>query len=159
VGPYVDVVAPGDEVLAAAPGRGHQKVQGTSYAAPFVSATAALIRQYRPELSAAQVVDRIVATADPAPGGGHNDAYGNGVLNPYRAVTETGAAARSEPTETVPAGRADPAVAAREDRRAAAREKAWWVAGVAGGLAGVVMLLAVVLPSGARRRWRPAGLG
>ncbi|MFD0822447.1 type VII secretion-associated serine protease mycosin, partial [Micromonospora zhanjiangensis] len=70
VGPYVDVVAPGSGILAAGPGRGQQSQEGTSYAAPFVSATAALVRQYRPELTAAQVAERIVATADPAAGGG-----------------------------------------------------------------------------------------
>ncbi|MBM0235840.1 type VII secretion-associated serine protease mycosin, partial [Micromonospora sp. STR1_7] len=90
-GPYVDLVAPGSEVLVAAPGQGHQRVEGTSYAAPFVAATAALLRQYRPELTAAQVAERIIATADPAPGPGHGGGYGAGVLNPYRAVTETGA--------------------------------------------------------------------
>ena len=87
VGPYVDVVAPGGGVLAAAPGRGHRKQEGTSYAAPFVSATAALVRQYWPRLTAAQVVERILATADPAPAGERSAAYGRGVLNPYRAVT------------------------------------------------------------------------
>lgn len=65
-GPYIDLVAPGSEVLTAAPGAGHHRVEGTSYAAPFVAATAALLREYRPELTAAQVAERIVATADPA---------------------------------------------------------------------------------------------
>ncbi|MBO4159882.1 type VII secretion-associated serine protease mycosin [Micromonospora antibiotica] len=157
VGTYVDLVAPGSEVLMAAPGQGHQRAEGTSYAAPFVAATAALLRQYRPELSAAEVTRRIVGTTDPAPGG-RRGGYGAGVLNPYRAVVETGTgpgpAARS--TLALPAERADPALLARQHRRAAARDRALLVATVTGGALAVAVLLAVVLPRGGRRRWHPA---
>jgi type VII secretion-associated serine protease mycosin len=157
-GPYVDLVAPGSAVLTAAPGQGHHRVEGTSYAAPFVAATAALLRQYRPELSAAQVAERIAATADPAPGAGRGGGYGAGVLNPYRAVTETGGGRSAGPrTVAVLADdRADPATLARQARRAVARDRALLVTAIVGTAAGVVVLLAVVLPRGARRRWRPA---
>ena len=156
VGSYVDLVAPGGAVLAAAPGRGHKEQDGTSYATPFVSATAALVREYRPDLSAPEVAERIIATTDPAPGG-QGAAYGNGVLNPYRAVTETTAAGRRAPAGALPEDRADPAEVARNGRRSVAQERALWVAGAAGGVAALALLLAVVLPQGARRRWRPAG--
>ncbi|MCX4468799.1 type VII secretion-associated serine protease mycosin [Micromonospora sp. NBC_01655] len=158
VGPYVDLVAPGGEVLTAAPGQGHHRVEGTSYAAPFVAATAALVRQYRPELTAAEVSQRIVATADPAPGDGSGDGYGAGVLNPYRAVTETGAgpAGRKQGAGALPADRPDPALLARQARRAAARDRALAVAAGTGTAMAGVVLLAVVLPRAARRRWRPA---
>ncbi|MFJ6196557.1 type VII secretion-associated serine protease mycosin [Micromonospora sp. NPDC092111] len=157
-GPYVDLVAPGSDVLMAAPGQGHQRAEGTSYAAPFVAATAALVRQYRPELTAAQVARRIVGTADPAPGGDRGG-YGAGVLNPYRAVVETGAGPvpAARPVAALPADRPDPAVLAQRHRRAAARDRALLVATVTGAVAAVAVLLAVVLPCGARRRWHPAG--
>ncbi|GAB3948080.1 hypothetical protein GCM10027614_44470 [Micromonospora vulcania] len=157
-GPYVDLVAPGTEVLTAAPGQGHHRVEGTSYAAPFVAATAALLRQYRPELTAVQVAERIVATVDPAPGPGHGGGYGAGVLNPYRAVTETGGGRAASPGAVVTLAdvRADPAVVARQARRATARDRALLVGTVIGAAAVVVALLALVLPRGARRRWRPA---
>ncbi|MGW4500265.1 type VII secretion-associated serine protease mycosin, partial [Micromonospora sp. NPDC004336] len=152
-GAYVDLVAPGSDVLMAAPGQGHHRAEGTSYAAPFVSATAALLRQYRPELTAAEVARRIVATADPAPGRGGG--YGAGVLNPYRAVTETGggAAERSRPATALADDRADPALVAQRARRAAARDRALLVAGVGGAAVAVAALLALVVPRGARRRW------
>ncbi|NES13290.1 MULTISPECIES: type VII secretion-associated serine protease mycosin [Micromonospora] len=155
-GPYVDLVAPGSDVLMAAPGQGHQRAEGTSYATPFVAATAALLRQYRPELSAAEVAGRIVAGTDPAPGRG--DGYGAGVLNPYRAVVESPGpvAARPEQRAALAVERPDPAGAAQRTRRLAARDRALLVAGVTGAAATVVALLAVVLPRGARRRWRPA---
>ncbi|MER7439870.1 type VII secretion-associated serine protease mycosin [Micromonospora avicenniae] len=153
-GPYVDLVAPGSDVLTAAPGRGHHRAEGTSYAAPFVAATAALLREYQPRLSAAQVAERIVASADPAPDGG----YGAGVLNPYRAVTETtgGPAGEPRPVAALADDRTDPARQAQQARRDFARDRALAVAGVLGVTAAVVALLAYLLPRGARRRWRPA---
>ncbi|WP_200208913.1 type VII secretion-associated serine protease mycosin [Micromonospora coerulea] len=156
-GPYVDLVAPGGDVLLAAPGQGHRRAEGTSYATPFVAATAALLRQYRPELTATEVARRIVGGADPAPGRG--DGYGAGVLNPYRAVTETPGVGtgRTGRAAALPIEGADPAAAAQRARRAAARQRALLVAGATGTTAGLVVLLAVVLPRGARRGWRPAG--
>ncbi|MFG3709422.1 type VII secretion-associated serine protease mycosin [Micromonospora sp. NPDC047730] len=158
-GPYVDLVAPGSDVLMAAPGQGHHRAEGTSYAAPFVAATAALLRQYRPELSAAQVAQRIVASADPAPGGGGGGGYGAGVLNPYRAVTETGGGApeRPRPATALADDRDDPALVAQQARRATARDRALLVAGISGAAVAVAALLALVVPRGARRRWQPAG--
>ncbi|MFF5176665.1 type VII secretion-associated serine protease mycosin [Micromonospora sp. NPDC000316] len=158
IGAYVDLVAPGSDVLVAAPGQGHQRVEGTSYAVPFVAATAALLRSYRPELTAAQVVERIVATADPAPGSGDSGGYGAGVLNPYRAVTETGGGrdVAPRPVAALADDRADPASLARQARRATARDRALGVGMVIGATAVAVVLLALVLPRGARRRWRPA---
>ncbi|SCL16836.1 type VII secretion-associated serine protease mycosin [Micromonospora inyonensis] len=155
VGGHVDVVAPGSDVLMAAPGRGHRRAEGTSYATPFVAATAALLRDYRPELTAAQIAQRIVATADPAPGRGAG--YGAGVLNPYRAVTGTGAGTTgtSRRADALPAERVDPARLARDARRADTRERALLVAAVTAALAVTALLLAVVVPRGSRRGWRP----
>ncbi|MEH1012337.1 type VII secretion-associated serine protease mycosin [Micromonospora sp. CPCC 206060] len=156
VGPYVDVVAPGSDVIAAVPGRGHRRTAGTSYAAPFVAATAALLRQYRPELTAGQVADRIVATADPARGAGRGSGYGAGVLNPYRAVTETPPVRPVTPAAEHRDDPADPALVARDLRRLAARDRALLVAGTASAVVVLAVLLALVLPRGARRGWRPA---
>ncbi|MGC4895610.1 type VII secretion-associated serine protease mycosin [Micromonospora sp. DT31] len=155
-GPYVDLVAPGSEVLMAAPGQGHHRAEGTSYATPFVAGTAALLREYRPRLSAGEVAGRIVAAADPAPG--RAAAYGAGVLNPYRAVTESpgGPDGRPRPGAALPADRPDPAALARQSRRSTARYRAVLVAGVTGGAVALVAALALVLPRGARRRWHPA---
>ncbi|MFG1883790.1 type VII secretion-associated serine protease mycosin [Micromonospora sp. NPDC049102] len=157
-GPYVDLVAPGSEVLVAAPTQGHQRVEGTSYAAPFVAATAALLRAYRPELTAVEVMQRILATADPAPGPGRGGGYGAGVLNPYRAVTETegGRSGAPRPVAALADDRADPAALARQARRASARNRALVTGAVIGMTAVAVVVLALVLPRGARRRWRPA---
>ncbi|MEV0809407.1 type VII secretion-associated serine protease mycosin [Micromonospora sp. NPDC050200] len=156
-GSYVDLVAPGSDVLMAAPEQGHHRAEGTSYATPFVAATAALVRQYRPDLTAAQVARRIVGTTDPAPGDVRGG-YGAGVLNPYRAVTDTGAAATAGTrAAALSADRPDPALLAQRARRAAARDRALLVAGVTGAAVAAAVLLALVLPRGTGRGWRPAG--
>ncbi|MEG3636608.1 type VII secretion-associated serine protease mycosin [Micromonospora sp. S2-005] len=155
-GTHVDLVAPGLDVLVAAPGSGHRSAAGTSYAAPFVAATAALLRQYRPDLGALEVARRIVATADPAPG----DGYGSGVLNPYRAVTETVAVPRhARPATGLADDRPDPTLLAQHDRRRDARNRALLLTGAGLPLVAAVVLAAVVVPGGLRRRWRPADHG
>lgn len=155
VGDYVDVVAPGGDVPVAWPGGYHVR-SGTSYAAPIVAATAALIRQYQPELSADDVVRRIIATADPAPGGAHSPAYGSGVVNPHRALTEAVAVAAPVRARPLAAVEPDPAAAAAQERRQSSRQRAMLLAASGAGVAVLVLLLALVLPRGMRRRWRPA---
>ncbi|MGW5647801.1 S8 family serine peptidase [Saccharopolyspora sp. NPDC003752] len=68
-GAPVELVAPGEGVVSIGPGgAGHWQGSGTAYATPFVSATAALVRSYRPELTADQVAQRLLATANPSGG-------------------------------------------------------------------------------------------
>ncbi|MER7164569.1 type VII secretion-associated serine protease mycosin [Micromonospora sp. NPDC000207] len=157
-GPHVDLVAPGSDVLLAVPGQGHRSADGTSYATPFVAATAALVRQYRPDLTGAEVARRIVATVDPAPGGSA-DGYGAGVLNPYRAIVETALSPHpsGSPAAGLPDDLADPEVVVRQARRARAEKRATLVASGAAAVVTVAVLTALVLPRGVRRRWRPAG--
>jgi type VII secretion-associated serine protease mycosin len=166
-GPYVDVVAAGDGITAALPGGGLKVDNGTSFAAPFVAATAALIKQRFPDATPAEVARRIEATTDPAPGGpvpgaspgadgARNPEYGFGLLNPYRALTET--LGPASPAAAVPeVMRAeDPAAAARAARRERSRRMSLVMA--LGGL-GVVLVIgvaAVVVRRGRRRGWQPA---
>ncbi|AUH69633.1 MULTISPECIES: type VII secretion-associated serine protease mycosin [Gordonia] len=97
-GPWVSVAAPGTDVVSVMPGSGGPRLAGglrtgdgvaplagTSYAAPYVSGLAALIRSRYPRLSAAEVIDRIVDTAH---GGGRDDAVGSGVIDPLAALTD-----------------------------------------------------------------------
>lgn len=93
-GPWVDVAAPGEEVVSLHPdgdglianlGAG-KPISGTSYAAPVVSGLAALVRSRFPHLSAREVMRRIEATAV-RPSGGWNAEVGNGVIDPLAAVS------------------------------------------------------------------------
>jgi type VII secretion-associated serine protease mycosin len=156
VGDYVDVVAPGGGIAVAWPDGRYSVQSGTSYATPFVAATAALVRQYRPDLSAGEVARRIVATADPAPGGDRSGAYGGGVVNPYRAVTEEVAVGPPERARPLATLAVDPAAQAAQRRRAENRRDALLLAFGGTGAAVLVLILALVVPRGARRRWRPA---
>lgn len=146
VGEHVDLVAFGD-VTVASPVAGHQVVQGTSFATPFVTATVALLRQRFPRESAAQITRRLLRSVDPAPGGVRSDEYGYGLLNPYRALTE-------EAGPVVAA--VSPAVVAAPGRAADSSEwvRAGWFAAGGAGLAVLAGVVAVVAGRGRRRGWR-----
>lgn len=156
VGPYVDLVAPGESVVAASRIAGHQYWQGTSFAAPFVSGVAALVRAAWPELTAPQVAARLLATADPARGGKSSEEYGAGIVDPYRAVTE-------DLTDKKPL--ALPPVVPKPPDQEALANAAWWQRMSTGAQwgAGLVVLailvtvvLAIALPRGRKRRWAAA---
>lgn len=153
VGPYVDLVAPGEDVVAASRVAGHDYWKGTSFATPFVSGVAALVRSAYPKLTAPQVAARILATADPARGGRSSLEYGAGIVDPYRAVTE-------DLTDQEPL--AAPPLSPKPPDQAAIANATWWAdmstgAKITAGLVAlsivVVMILAVALPRAHRRRW------
>ncbi|WP_194817375.1 type VII secretion-associated serine protease mycosin [Nocardia sp. XZ_19_385] len=98
-GPWVGVAAPGREIVSldSKPGgaglvnatqtnEGFSTIDGTSFSSAYVSGLAALVRSRFPDLTAAQVIDRIKQTAQ-APGNGRNDQIGNGLVDPLAALT------------------------------------------------------------------------
>ncbi|BBG04603.1 MULTISPECIES: type VII secretion-associated serine protease mycosin [Pseudonocardia] len=103
-GPWVDVAAPGVDLPAPAGPEG-SVVSGTSYAAPVVAGTAALLRERFPMLTADQVAGRILATAR-RPAAGRDDRVGSGVVDPAAALT-------AEPLLLAPRHRGGPAGTAR----------------------------------------------
>jgi type VII secretion-associated serine protease mycosin len=80
------LAAPGTDLVGARPG-GYWTVEGTSFAAPLVSATAALVRSRWPAMSAANVVNRLISTADDLGTAGRDDVYGFGLVDPVAALT------------------------------------------------------------------------
>ena len=95
-GPWLGAVAPGDNIIAlgydgnpvnALQGQdGPIPIAGTSFSAAYVSGVAALLRQRFPNLTAAQIINRLTATAR-HPGGGVDDLVGAGVVDPVAALT------------------------------------------------------------------------
>lgn len=93
------VAAPATQLMGARPG-GYWKVQGTSFAAPMVSATAALIRSRWPDMPAGEVVNRIIKTAEDTGPAGRDAEYGYGLIDPYRALTAEIPAVALNPLDT-----------------------------------------------------------
>ena len=86
-GSYIDIAAPGEAILSTVPGGGWDYLDGTSMAAPFVSATAALVRVANPSLTKAQVDTTLLATArDDADGDGRDNWFGHGILQADQAA-------------------------------------------------------------------------
>ena len=61
---------------------------GTSMSAPFVAAVAANIRAEFPALTATQVADILMSTADDRGPSGRDDQYGWGIVDAYAAMQE-----------------------------------------------------------------------
>ena len=86
-GSYIDIAAPGEDILSTVPGGGWDYMDGTSMAAPFVSATAALVRVANPTLTKAQVDTTLLSTArDDADGDGRDNWFGYGILQADQAA-------------------------------------------------------------------------
>ena len=98
-GPWVGIAAPGEQIvsLGNAPNSGLVNgqpsnkeplvaINGTSFAAAYVSGAAALVRSAYPDLTARQIVNRLVASAHNAARSPSN-LVGAGVIDPVAALT------------------------------------------------------------------------
>ncbi|WP_104043002.1 S8 family serine peptidase [Arthrobacter sp. ZGTC412] len=82
----IGVAAPAENLLGGVPGGSYAEWAGTSGSTPIVAGVAALIRSKWPDMSAEQVVNRIVSTAKDAGAPGKDPLYGFGVLNAEAAL-------------------------------------------------------------------------
>ncbi|MGW4502696.1 S8 family serine peptidase [Micromonospora sp. NPDC004336] len=153
-GPHVDLVAPGEQLVAAARVGGHTVVGRTPAAAAVVSGTAALLRERHPRWTNEEVVRRLLATADGTAGGAANAAFGHGSVNPYRALVEPAATAGAAPTwVAVPGALAQ--TPARPGWPGPWRAAVTWA--VLLGLGAVALLLGRAVARVRSRRHRPLG--
>jgi len=144
----VSVVAPGSGVTSTWPGSGWSfEYEGTSFAAPFVSGVAALVRSAYPGMTAAQVIRRVEATADGSKGRGS----GYGLVNPLQAVSAQVPAERV----TADARAVSMPAPAKEDERPG--NIALGVMGASLAAAAVALAVGMTVPHGRRRRWAPGG--
>lgn len=157
-GPEIDVSAPGDAVISL---RAHDNSgkpglflsNGTSFAAPFVTGLAALIKSYYPDLSPAEIKARIVGTTDRPSTNLPSEKLGWGVINPVNAMTavlpekpRNSSGPVVQRLDTIPR----PAVSDLPTRNSALA-----IFGGALFLAVVVITVALVVPRGRHRGWRP----
>jgi type VII secretion-associated serine protease mycosin len=151
-GPASVLSAPAAEMVAAKPG-GYWRVEGTSFAAPLVSATAALVRSNWPDMTAANVVNRLIRTARDLGPAGRDDKYGYGEVDPVGALTTPVTSVSRNPLDTT-ARRPTPSRAwskspAMTQAASAPHPTApWWLLGLGmaggGGLAAVITTIVVV---------------
>ncbi|THC41810.1 type VII secretion-associated serine protease mycosin [Streptomyces sp. A1499] len=86
-GDFVDVAAPGVDMISTVPGGGHCADSGTSFAAPYVAGLAALIKSKHPPWTPRQITAQIEQTAERSVAG-HDRLVGWGVADPVRALTD-----------------------------------------------------------------------
>jgi membrane-anchored mycosin MYCP len=140
----VDVVAPGVDVASLGlNGTGQVQGTGTQYAVAFVAGEVALVRSMYPNLTAAQVIRRIEATADRMGAAAPDPLYGWGLIDPGVAVT------RTIPDE---GRRPDPAEAAAANRGSVLRTEALVVIAI------LALVLVILLALRVRRLVRAAPL-
>ena len=89
-GPYVDLAAPGVDILSTIPSNDYGWASGTSMAAPHVAGVAGLLWSIRPMFTADQVCEGLLRTAADLGPPGRDDFYGYGRVDAYAAVRPFG---------------------------------------------------------------------
>ncbi|MFE9694193.1 S8 family serine peptidase [Micromonospora sp. NPDC005806] len=85
-GDWIDIAAPGAGIVSTGLGTDYYIGDGTSFSAPIVSGTAALVRTMYPSLTPAQVLSWIRKNARDAGPRGVDPYYGYGILDAYASV-------------------------------------------------------------------------
>lgn len=111
IGPYVDVAAPGGGIYSTYPRRKYTSLSGTSMAAPYAAATAALVMGAWPSLAPAQVRQHLAETADDVATPGVDAATGHGLIDPVQALLTQPVGVAHAAAVTVPTVRFVPAPA------------------------------------------------
>ncbi|MFD8592302.1 type VII secretion-associated serine protease mycosin [Streptomyces sp. NPDC059637] len=97
-GSFIDVAAPGVDMVSTVPKGGHCLDNGTSFSAPYVAGVAALIRAKHPDWNYRQVITQILQTAE-RPQVGKDRFVGWGVVDPVAALTDDDTEPGPEPVE------------------------------------------------------------
>jgi membrane-anchored mycosin MYCP len=146
-GPWVSIAAPGTDVMGLSPrddglinaidgpDNSLLPMSGTTFSAAIVSGVAALVRAKFPQLTAYQVINRLIHTARP-PARGVDNQVGHGVIDPVAALTWDVPEGPAKPPTQLSAPLNLPAPHARRDMVPV------WVA--AGGLTGALLIAGAV---------------
>lgn len=90
-GTWVDITAPGTDIVTTELGGGYIATAGTSFSSPYVGAVGALVMAHRPELTNVEVRAILENTTDPVHYGDINPVQGyigTGRVNAYKALSE-----------------------------------------------------------------------
>jgi type VII secretion-associated serine protease mycosin len=91
------VSAPSENLVGVVPGGQYVLWDGTSGATPIVAGIVALVRAAHPDLDAANVIQRVLATAHDAGAPGPDDTYGYGLVDAAAAVSAPVATVTANP--------------------------------------------------------------
>jgi type VII secretion-associated serine protease mycosin len=154
--PYVTVVAPADTVVSTFIEKGRvgsplQTGTGTSFAAPFVTGTVALLQARFPGMPPSEIKRRIEQTADHPATNLPSVQFGWGVVNPVAALT----AVVPPPATARPAPRIAAPLPPPGGPDLHTRDVALAAGAGAMLVAVAVLMTAAVVPRGRRRKWRP----
>jgi membrane-anchored mycosin MYCP len=152
------LAAPAAGLVSVAPqGDGNVTASGSGVAVAFVAGAAALVRDYRPSLTADEVAHRLEATADHPTGRLPDPSVGYGMVDPVAAVTT---ALPEESGEAAPRPVARPVrivLPAPDDR--SAEHLALLTSAAVVGSAALGGLIVATVRRGRQRGWRPGGAG
>ena len=96
----ISVAAPSEKLVGVMPSSTYVQWDGTSAATPIVSGLVALVRAAYPELDAAGVMNRVIATANANGRSVPSPIYGNGLIDAAAAMTRSVApASEATPSE------------------------------------------------------------
>ncbi|HEX5569521.1 MAG TPA: type VII secretion-associated serine protease mycosin [Streptomyces sp.] len=110
-GDFVDIAAPGVDMISTVPKGGHCADNGTSFSAPYVAGVAALLVAEHPEWKPHQIAAQLKQTAERSIPG-HDRHVGWGVIDPVRALTEDDEPI-DEPVAREGVGRVEPPTVAK----------------------------------------------
>ncbi|WP_437113336.1 type VII secretion-associated serine protease mycosin [Streptomyces venezuelae] len=155
-GDFVDVAAPGVDIVSTVPGVGQCTDNGTSFSAPFVAGVAALLKSRHPNWTPAQIATRIEQTAERSING-HDNYVGWGVIDPVRALTTSDTTSpASSPTPDPGVSKAPPpdtaAFSLAETPEERTRRHATYAIGLTVAVVAVIAGAAAALREARRRR-------
>ncbi|MGW1751538.1 type VII secretion-associated serine protease mycosin [Streptomyces sp. NPDC002092] len=169
-GEGVTLAAPGVSIVAADPSEtnDYSSGTGTSDATAYVSATAALIRAKYPDLTAGQVINRMIKSATflnhdvkKVP----DEEYGYGIIRPYAALTRNipkgpkqGPLAQASPSTSTESGAASKDSGSTRQAKGKKDSSSGSILLIA-GIAGAVVVIAIVFAVIRSRRNRGSGGG
>lgn len=158
-GAKIDILAPGVNVTMPFPGGGWFTDSGTSFAAPFVSGAAALLKgEFGKTTDVKWISDRLKDTALPPPDD-FNRYQGYGVLNVAAALTAPDPSEDGESESPAPPADAEQrsiaGIDVDYDPLSTAKTVAWASIGIAIVVITLVLVLRKIVPDGRKRGWRP----